>query len=57
MTNDDLLVKLSRRRGVCGAASESRMFGYLIIEQHYYLWMGLCGGGSLIAGGLWLRKI
>ena len=31
--------------------------GYLAVEQHYYLWMACCGGGSLIAGGLWLRKI
>lgn len=40
--------------GVVAAAAT--MFGYLTIEQHYYLWMGVCGGGSLIAGGLWLRK-
>lgn len=33
------------------------VFGYLSIGQHYYLWMAACGGGTLIAGGLWLRKI
>jgi hypothetical protein len=31
--------------------------GYLFVQQHFFLWMGLVGGGSLIVGGLWLRKI
>lgn len=30
--------------------------GYLFVQQHFLLWMGVVGGGSLIAGGLWLRK-
>jgi hypothetical protein len=30
--------------------------GYMWIEDYYALWMGLFGGGSLIAGGLWLRS-
>jgi hypothetical protein len=30
--------------------------GYLTIQNHYYLWIACCGGGALIAGGLWLRK-
>jgi hypothetical protein len=38
-------------------AAAATTFGYLAVEQHYYLWMACCGGGSLIAGGLWLRKI
>jgi hypothetical protein len=38
-------------------AAAAVVFGYLSIEQHYYLWMAACGGGALIAGGLWLRKI
>jgi len=33
------------------------LFGYLFLQSHFFLWMGLVGGGSLIAGGLWLRKI
>jgi hypothetical protein len=32
------------------------VFGYLVLQQHFFLWMGLVGGGSLLAGGLWLRK-
>ncbi|MDO9478094.1 MAG: hypothetical protein Q7L07_15400 [Pseudohongiella sp.] len=33
------------------------LFGYFSLEQYYALWMGLAGGGSLIAGGLWLRRV
>ena len=40
-----------------GIAVAAVVFGYLSIGQHYYLWMAACGGGALIAGGLWLRKI
>jgi hypothetical protein len=32
------------------------MAGYVWIPEHFELWMGLFGGGSLIAGGVWLRK-
>jgi hypothetical protein len=32
------------------------MAGFVWIEDYYALWMGLFGGGSLIAGGLWLRS-
>jgi hypothetical protein len=39
---------------IAGAAV---VFGYLCIGQHYYLWMAACGGGTLIAGGLWLRQV
>ena len=40
-----------------GIAVAAILFGYLGIGPHYYLWMAACGGGTLIAGGLWLRKI
>jgi hypothetical protein len=33
------------------------LFGFLFVHEHYGLWMGFFGGGSLIVGGLWLRKI
>ena len=42
---------------VGAAAAAAILFGYLELTQHFYLWMGLVGGGSLIVGGLWLRKI
>jgi hypothetical protein len=32
------------------------MAGYIWIDEYYSLWMGLFGGGSLIASGLWLRS-
>jgi hypothetical protein len=38
------------------AAALAIVFGYLELQQHFFLWMGLAGGGALIAGGLWLRK-
>ena len=38
-------------------AALAATIGYVAIEQHFYLWMACCGGGSLLAGGLWLRKI
>jgi hypothetical protein len=33
------------------------LVGYFLLKEHYYLWMAACGGGSLILGGLWLRKL
>ena len=32
------------------------LFGYFALTEHFYLWMGVVGGGALFAGGLWLRK-
>jgi hypothetical protein len=29
--------------------------GYLWVEDYFDLWMGIFAGGSLIAGGIWLR--
>jgi hypothetical protein len=31
------------------------MAGFFLIDEYYWLWMGVFGGGSLIAGGVWLR--
>ena len=31
--------------------------GYLWFREHFFLWMAVFGGGSLILGGLWLRKL
>ena len=33
------------------------LFGYFELHQHFYLWMGVVGGGALLGGGLWLRKV
>lgn len=40
--------------GVATAAAV--LFGYFELQQHFFLWMGVVGGGALLAGGLWLRK-
>lgn len=33
------------------------LFGFVALKEHFSLWMGLVGGGSLILGGLWLRRV
>lgn len=33
------------------------LVGFLFVREHFSLWMALVGGGSLILGGLWMRKI
>ena len=39
-----------------GAATAAAiLFGYFGLQEHFYLWMAVVGGGALIAGGLWLR--
>lgn len=38
-------------------AAAAIVIGFLFVHEHYYLWMAAFGGGSLIVGGLWLRKI
>jgi hypothetical protein len=37
-------------------AAVAMVIGYRYVHDHYYLWMAVFGGGSLILGGLWLRK-
>lgn len=31
------------------------LFGYVYVQEYFDLWMAVFGGGSLIAGGIWLR--
>ncbi|HVB86508.1 MAG TPA: hypothetical protein VNK23_07585 [Candidatus Dormibacteraeota bacterium] len=31
--------------------------GYFSLPQYFLLWMAGVGGGALILGGLWLRKV
>jgi hypothetical protein len=45
-----------RLMAIGGTAAAGILFGYFALHQHFYLWMGLVGGGALFAGGLWLRK-
>jgi hypothetical protein len=39
------------------AVAAATLCGYFMLESHYALWMALVGGGALLAGGLWLRRI
>lgn len=32
------------------------LLGVTVLREHYFLWMAFAGGGSLLLGGLWLRK-
>ncbi len=32
------------------------LYGYFFLAAHQFLWLGVCGGGALIVGGLWVRK-
>lgn len=33
------------------------LIGVLVLREHYFLWMAFAGGGSLLLGGLWLRRL
>ncbi|MET0279729.1 MAG: hypothetical protein ABW278_01210 [Steroidobacteraceae bacterium] len=33
------------------------LVGFLFIREHYFLWMALVGGGSLLLAGFWFRRI
>jgi hypothetical protein len=39
------------------ATAAAVLIGYLLLREHYFLWMAVVGGGSLVLGGLWLRKL
>lgn len=49
---------VGRRFLVIGvAAGVAVLFGYLMVHQHFHLWMGLTAGSALLLGGFWLRKV
>lgn len=37
-------------------ATAAILYGYFSLAQHQYLWLGVCAGGALIVGALWIRK-
>ena len=37
-------------------ATGAILYGYFSLAQHQFLWLGVCGGGALIVGALWIRK-
>jgi len=38
-------------------ATVAIVLGYFYVDVHYPLWPGCVGGGSLILGGLWLKRL
>lgn len=49
---------LGKRLFITGLATAAAILGgYLLLREHFSLWMAVFGGGSLILGGLWLRKL
>jgi hypothetical protein len=40
-----------------GALAALTLFGFFALSAHFLLWMAVVGGGSLILGGLWLRRV
>lgn len=51
-------VWLGMRLFAIGAvASLLIVIGYLAVDAHFFLYMGLVAGGALMAGGLWLRRV
>jgi hypothetical protein len=33
------------------------LVGYFFVREHFFLWMAVVGGGSLLLAGFWFRKI
>ena len=43
---------------ICGVVVTAlTLVGYFWLGEWFYLWMAAVNGGSLIAGGLWLRRM
>jgi hypothetical protein len=51
------LAQLPRFAAIGGAIFLATMAGYVLAPQFMAWWIALVGGGGLILGGLWLRKI
>lgn len=37
-------------------ATAAILYGYFSLAQHQLLWLGVCAGGALMLGALWIRK-
>lgn len=49
---------LGMRMFVTGALTAiAVLVGFFLVKDHYFLWMAVFGGGSLLLGGLWLRRL
>jgi hypothetical protein len=49
---------LGMRLFVTGAVTALAVLaGFFLVKDHYFMWMAVFGGGSLLLGGFWLRKL
>jgi hypothetical protein len=49
---------LGLRLAVVGVVQiAATVVGWIYARDHFFLWMAVVGGGGLVVGGLWLRKV
>jgi hypothetical protein len=46
-----------RLSAVGAAIMAATLVGWFFARDQFFLWMAVAGGGGLILGGLWLRKV
>ncbi len=39
-----------------GVVAVALLFGFYYVPEHYSLWMGVVGGGSMIVSSVWIRR-
>jgi hypothetical protein len=47
----------TRYVGLGIAVSAFTLLGFFLVKGHFYLWMAVVGGGSLILASLWFRRV
>jgi hypothetical protein len=47
----------ARYVGLGIAVSAFTLLGFFLVKGHFYLWMAVVGGGSLILASLWFRRV
>jgi hypothetical protein len=40
-----------------GALAALTLCGFFFVPAYFSLWMAVVGGGALVLGGLWLRRV
>ena len=41
---------------IAAVLAAATLGGYFFLRDYFFLWMAVCGGGSLILTGLWMRQ-
>jgi len=39
------------------AVSAFTLLGFFLVKDHFFLWMAVVGGGSLILASIWFRRV